>query len=116
MRNNNINSFFIIESNKEKSTLVISYIGYKSKQVVLEKNHTAELLISLEQAGKQLEAVIISSGENPAHRIIRLLQKNKKQNDPEQQPSFEYNAYTIAALGSGDRFWNMNRREGEQNA
>ena len=94
-----------------KVTLMLSYIGYRSKLVVLEKDSRAELLIALERAGKELETVVISAGENPALRIIRLLQQNKKRNDPEQQSGFKYNAYTIAALASGERFWNMNRND-----
>ncbi len=106
-----IDGHFSIEQITGSATLLISYIGYKSKRIVVEKNLAVELSISLQQAGKQLETVVVSSGENPAHRIIRLLQKNKKKNDPEQQPYFTYNAYTIAALASGQRFWNMNRKD-----
>ena len=40
-----------------------------------------------------------------------LAYKALKRNDPEHQPAFKYNAYTIAALASGDRFWNMNRSD-----
>ena len=106
-----IDGHFSFEQLPAGSTLLISYIGYKPKQVLINKIVAVELSIPLEQSGKQLETVVISSGENPAHRIIRLLQQNKKKNDPEQQPAFKYNAYTIAALASGERFWNMNRKE-----
>ena len=51
-----------------------------------------------------MEAVIISNGENPAYRIIRLLLQNKKSNNPELLPSFKYNAYTISTIGIGNFF------------
>ncbi len=88
--------------------LVISYIGYRAREYKPEKA-TAPASIYIERISGELETVIISSNENPAHRIIRLLQRNKKRNDPEQQSSFKYNAYTIAALAAGNRFWNRNR-------
>lgn len=105
-----IDGHFSFNKLSASTVLLISYIGYKNREYHLEKN-TLPVSIYLEPADGQLESVTISSNENPAHRIIKLLQRNKKQNDPEQQPSFKYNAYTIAALAAGDRFWNMNRSD-----
>lgn len=90
------------------ATLVISYIGYKAREIKAEKEVTT-VSIFIERISGELETVVISSNENPAHRIIKLLQRYKKQNDPEQQSSFKYNAYTIAALAAGNRFWNRSR-------
>lgn len=106
-----IDGHFSFANAPVKSTLIISYVGYKTKQLEVDNSNGIELSISLEQSGAELENVTVSSAENPAHRIIRLMQRNKTRNDPEQQPSFRYNAYTIAALGSGDKFWNRNRND-----
>ncbi|MEO6489996.1 MAG: DUF5686 family protein [Ferruginibacter sp.] len=92
-----------------KPVLLFSYIGYRSRQVAI--GDASQQSIALEPAGKQLETVVITSGENPAHRIIRLMQQHKKENDPEQNPTFKYNAYTMAALAAGNHFWNMNRMD-----
>jgi len=105
-----IDGHFALDKLPANAILLISYIGYKNKEYRLEKN-VAPASIFIEPADGQLESVIVSTNENPAHRIIKLLQRNKKRNDPEQQPSFKYNAYTIAALATGDRFWNMNRSD-----
>ena len=102
-----IDGHFSFSKLPAEAVLLISYIGYKPKEFRIEK--TKELvLIFIEPADGQLESVVISTNENPAHRIIKLLQRNKKNNDPEQQPTFKYNAYTIAALAGGERFWNGN--------
>ena len=106
-----IDGHFSFEALPANAVLLISYIGYQTKAYVLEKNNLPVLKIFIEQTSGQLENVTISSAENPAHRIIRAMQRNKKLNDPESQPSFKYNAYTIAALAAGDRFWNMNRAD-----
>lgn len=105
-----IDGHFTIDKLPANAMLMISYIGYKTKEYRFEKAGTP-LTIFIEPADSQLESVIVSTNENPAHRIIKLLQRNKKNNDPEQQPTFKYNAYTIAALAAGDRFWNMNRSD-----
>ncbi|MBP6287292.1 MAG: carboxypeptidase-like regulatory domain-containing protein [Ferruginibacter sp.] len=105
-----IDGQFSFERLPANAILVISYIGYKTKEHRVARS-VGPVSLFIERAQDQLEAVIISSNENPAHRIIKLLQRNKKRNDPEQQPSFRYNAYTIAALAAGNRFWNMNRSD-----
>ena len=104
-----IDGQFSFDGLPANTILVISYIGYKTKEYSPEKNNTAGISIFIERIQGQLENVVISTNENPAHRIIKLLQRNKRLNDPEQQPSFKYNAYTIAALAAGNRFWNMNK-------
>ena len=108
-----IDGHFFLDKLSANALLMISYIGYKTREYRLEKTG-ATVNIFIEPADNQLENVVVSTNENPAHRIIKLLQRNKKRNDPEQQPTFTYNAYTIAALSAGDRFWNMNRRDGSK--
>lgn len=104
-----IDGHFSFEQLSIPSVIIISYIGYKTKEMHIGKGHPQFIEISIERTEGQLENVVITPGENPAHRIIRLLQEHKKKNDPESQPSFRYNAYTIAALAAGNRFWNMGR-------
>jgi hypothetical protein len=106
-----IDGHFSFGSIPTNSVLLVSYIGYQPKEYALEKIGSATLEIFIDKIEAQMETVVISSNENPAHRIIRAMQNNKKQNDPESQPSFKYNAYTIAALASAPRFWNMNSKD-----
>ncbi len=102
-----IDGHFSFSRLPDNAILQISYIGYKPEEYQLGKREKA-IAIFIEPDRVQLENVVISSNENPAHRIIKLMQRNKKNNDPEQQASFKYNAYTIAALAGGERFWNGN--------
>ncbi len=103
-----IDGHFSLEQLPWQATLLISYIGYKTKEFTIGKNDPANLIFFIERVAGQLKNVVISTKDNPAHRIIRLLQQNKKKNDPGYKPAFKYNAYTIAALSAGSRFWNMN--------
>jgi hypothetical protein len=105
-----IDGHFSFDKMPVNAVLLISYIGYTSREFKVDKKVHA-IAVFIEPADGQLENVVISTNENPAHRIIKLLQRNKKNNDPEQQSSFKYNAYTIAALAAGERFWNMNRSD-----
>jgi hypothetical protein len=102
-----IDGHFAFDKLPANAIFLISYIGYTNREYKVEKTANA-VSIFIVPADGELETVVISTNENPAHRIIKLLQRNKKNNDPEQQPTFKYNAYTIAALAGGDRFWNGN--------
>jgi hypothetical protein len=108
-----IDGRFSITGNADSLVLQVSHVGYKAKQIIITVSTKLPLQIFIEPSGKDLENIVIAPGENPAHRIIRLLQQNKKKHDPKYVSSFEYNAYTVAALGSGEHFWNMNTAEEE---
>ncbi|MFZ1306267.1 MAG: DUF5686 family protein [Ferruginibacter sp.] len=105
-----IDGHFSFNTLPADAVLLVSYIGYKASEFKTTRS-TDPVSIFIKPADGQLENVIVSTNENPAHRIIKLLHQNKKRNDPEQQPTFKYNAYTIAALAAGNRFWNMNRQD-----
>lgn len=105
-----IDGHFLLHTSSSQPVLLISYVGYRT--IEFNPRHGSDTsTIYLQRAGEELETVIITPTENPAHRIIRLAQQYKKNNDPEQLASFRYNAYTIAVLSAGDRFWNMNRSD-----
>ncbi len=106
-----IDGLFSLKQLPGNATLVISYVGYKTKQVIITKDVSWPLTLLLEHMDNQLENVIVAAGENPAHRIIRLVQLNKKENDPEHIKSFKYNAYTVAAFGAGNKFWSLSQED-----
>ena len=87
-----------------KFTLICSNVGYKKREVFFNKI-SEPIVIELEKESNNLETVIVSNTENPAHRIIRLLIKNKKNNNPALLSSFKYNAYTITTIGLGVSFF-----------
>ena len=102
-----IDGRFSFTVSSDTAELFITHVGYHSKRQRITSRLEA-LTIFLETSEAGLENVTITPGENPSHRIIRLLQQNKKKHDPKYISSFEYNAYTMAALGSSDHFWSMN--------
>ncbi|MBL0358999.1 MAG: carboxypeptidase-like regulatory domain-containing protein [Chitinophagaceae bacterium] len=103
-----IDGRFLLNNISGNSTLTVSHVGYRETEITIVPGMPMPIRIYVERTGNELNNVVILPGENPAHRIIRLLQQNKKQHDPARITSFKYNAYTVASLGSGDYLWNMN--------
>ena len=79
----NVDGKFVLNSPEEVSEIRISYIGYETKKIAIDKN-TSFVKIELSQNIENLNEVIITNKENPALRIIRNTIKNKKENDIEQ--------------------------------
>ncbi len=104
-----IDGHFLLKNVPHNSTLVISYTGYYNRQVTVSKN-IGSLLIFLSRKNEQLEEVVVKSDLNPAHRIILLMQKNRKKNDPFYINSYSYNAYSVSALGAGPHLWNLGQQ------
>jgi hypothetical protein len=72
--------------------LQISYVGYETKIIELNKE-THNLLVWLTPKSIELPELTIKAGENPAHRIIRKAVEMRQRNNPEQLNSFEYISY-----------------------
>ena len=86
--------FFITNSNKI-TLLRFSYVGYEQLSITITDSifNLKNLIISLTKKSIQLKEVVIESGENPAHRIIKLVTENKDKNNPEKIKSFSYTSY-----------------------
>jgi hypothetical protein len=77
-------------------TLLTQWVGYKNKSMpfkVTGKNmDNLEVLISEDKAGITLSEIVIRAKENPAYRIIRLANENRKKNN-RLVPYMQFTAY-----------------------
>lgn len=89
-----INGKFSLQLPGKACEIVVSYVGYEKQVYAFDSINKQEfLIIPLDEKATELNEVVITSAENPAHRIIQLAIKNKAQHDPYQLPSFSYNSY-----------------------
>lgn len=81
-------------NNAPVNTLTCSFIGYNTKTIKLNSNlKTQDVNIQLVPSQYNLQNVVISSGENPANRIVRRVVANREQNDPDKLDAYAYTAY-----------------------
>lgn len=88
-----IDGNFEIRSRNEIKKLTFSYVGYKSKTIDIAEGGGKNLQIFLQNENVELQEVVIHAGENPAHRIIENVIKNRKRNDPENLDSYSYTIF-----------------------
>lgn len=86
-----IDGKFSLASYSPFQTLSFSYVGYEPMTVAISDKNSLE--IKLLRKSFKLEEVVVSPGENPAHRIIKNVTANRKRNNPEQLKSFAYVSY-----------------------
>jgi len=84
-----INGSFTI--NRTVEYLEISHLEYSSK--VVNVRDIKGGIIALVQSSNSLTEVVINSKQNPAHRIIINVIKNKDKNNPENIKSFTFKMY-----------------------
>ena len=93
-----IDGNFSISSKTEINTLTFSYVGYKKKTVSAENLGNKNNRIQLSQVAYKLDEVVVVAGENPAHRIIDNVVRNRKLNNPEMLDYYEYTIYDRMVL------------------
>lgn len=91
------NGKFYLESKKNYPILVVSNLGYSSKEITLNGEHNYDLKIVL-SADKEIEAVTVYSGktskkDNPALDILRKIWERKKKNGLHQFEQYKYDKY-----------------------
>lgn len=89
-----IDGNFRFNLNSPPEKLVFSYVGYLQKTFELtEVANLNRLIVELSPKAYDLNEVYIFPGENPAHRIIKLVSENRRNNNPERISSFSYLSY-----------------------
>ena len=83
-----------IKTKSPSDTLVVSYLGYKTKKKSVTKDIEQVLNFQLEEESTSLQEVVIIAGENPAFEILRKVVRNKNQNDKRKLTAYEYDTYT----------------------
>ncbi len=89
-----IKGFFELKINRPADTLVVSYIGYKTKKLAIVSNKTTELEVLLDQDIIALNEVIVRPGENPAFRVMRKVIERKDRYNKKKIDSYEVESYT----------------------
>lgn len=91
------NGKFYLESKKTYTTLAVSFVGYKDKDIELSGEHNYDLKIILQNSNEIAEVKIYggktSKKNNPAIDILRKIWERKKKNGLRQFNHYQYDKY-----------------------
>ncbi|WP_353779104.1 DUF5686 family protein [Winogradskyella sp. 3972H.M.0a.05] len=96
----NENGRFYLESENTWTTLVVSFLGYETLEIALDKKVNYDLNFTLKEEAEALDAVVIAAGkqskkasENPAIALLKKVWERKRQNGLKQFKQYQYDKY-----------------------
>ncbi|WP_299547140.1 DUF5686 and carboxypeptidase-like regulatory domain-containing protein [Seonamhaeicola sp.] len=94
----NENGRFYLESNETWEALTITFIGYETLIIPLDKKVSYNLKFTLKEEAAQLDAVVLMTGKqskknNPAIDILRKIWEHKRENGLKRFKQYEYDKY-----------------------
>ncbi|WP_406684948.1 DUF5686 and carboxypeptidase regulatory-like domain-containing protein [Seonamhaeicola sp. MEBiC1930] len=94
----NENGRFYLESDETWESLSISFIGYESLLIKLDKKVNFNLKFTLKEEAAQLDAVVLMTGKqskknNPAIDILKKIWEHKRENGLKRFKQYEYDKY-----------------------
>lgn len=94
----NENGKFYLESDETWPAITVSFIGYETLNIPLDKKVNYNLKFILKEEVAALDAVVIVSGKqskknNPAIDLLRKIWSNKRSNGLKQFNQYEYDKY-----------------------
>ena len=91
---------FYLESANTQQILVLSFLGYETLEIPLEKRVNYDLKYVLREEASSLDEIVIIAGkqskkesENPAIGILKKIWEHKRKNGLKQFNQFEYDKY-----------------------
>jgi len=94
--NSDIDGRFIIDKETVINSLTFSYLGYEN--LILKAPFKKPLQVKMFGTAYHFEEVVVTAGENPAHRIIRKAVENRDKNDPERLGSYQCQTYNKISM------------------
>ncbi len=85
---------FNVKTNSSADSLVVSYMGYKTRTKKVEPGVSQVINFQLEELVTSLEEIVFEAGENPAFEVMRRVVRNKSANDKRKLTAYEYDTYT----------------------
>jgi len=91
----NMEGHYSLESYYATDSLLVSSVGFIPQKVAVKLDQSQRLDIYLEPGQVQLKEFTVSAkdSENPAHRILRNIIRNKPVNNREKLEAFQYQLY-----------------------
>ena len=94
----NENGRFYLETYDTHTSLVFSFVGYKTLEILLSEKNNFKMNIILEEESASLKEVVIFSGKqskknNPAIDILKKIWQNRRANGVKKFKQYTYNKY-----------------------
>lgn len=87
-----IDGKFVISNSIDIQSITLSFVGYQKLTLTKEELNRTKV-IKLTPSDIELDEVVVYAEDNPAHRIIDNMVKNRKRNNINSLESYSYTMY-----------------------
>ena len=87
-----------LQTNQKCDSISFSMLGYQTYTLPISSGSYQEINVQLIQGDLMLNEIVIHPGENPAWRIMRNVEANRKKNNPEKFECYKYEVYNKMEL------------------
>ena len=88
-----IDGKFLLETGQAVDSIYVSFLGYTSIFLAIEKRQSQNIDIALHSSNIQLAEITVKPGENPAHALFKKVVSQKEKNNKENLNAYEYEVY-----------------------
>ncbi len=89
-----IDGRFQLKNPSNYSELHLSYIGYQDTIVsIVNVDLSKEIILQMQTSSFKIQEAVVIAGENPAHRIIRAVVRNRTKNNPDKLAQYSCQTY-----------------------
>lgn len=89
-----INGKYMLKTQKTFDSIAFSLVGYQSVKRGIVSGQTQEISLKLATKSTQLQEIAVKPRQNPAHEIVRQINRHRKQNDHEKLQRYSAEIYT----------------------
>jgi hypothetical protein len=89
---------FTLSGKTTSDSIVISFIGYDSKNLFIRRDTINTIDVQLKPALYALMEVKVMPGENPAHSLLRKVWKNSEHNRIDKLSAYQYKNYSRSTV------------------
>ncbi|PLX01768.1 MAG: hypothetical protein C0594_12610, partial [Marinilabiliales bacterium] len=101
---------YFIETRNPTDSIIVSFLGYKTLTYPVRKNSFQTINIEMYTEGILLNEVTILPGENPAFRILRNINANKKRNDVNELDAYQCEVYNKLEMDANNLTEGLKKR------
>jgi hypothetical protein len=87
------NGKYFIQTKQPIDSIIFSYVGYNKESYKIQQNSFQIINTSLKASSVQLQEIVVLPGENPAHVLLRKIDKNRNRNNIERYDTYSYEVY-----------------------
>lgn len=85
---------YMLESRDTSSVLTVFILGYEPQKIKINKGAFNQIDVKLKPLPHSIDVVMVNFDDNPAHKLLKEIIRNRPKNNPEEWDGYSCKTYT----------------------